>query len=466
MDSIQNLTLDQLIIFGFLIGLVIFGFSQSKNNKTAQDYFLGGRNLPWITVLFSIVATETSVLTFISVPGISYRGDWSFLQLGIGYILGRILVSIFLLPLYFQNGVNSIYEVIGEKFGKPVQKIASTVFLITRVLADGIRFLATAVIIQVVMGWSIPQAVLVIGVCTLFYSLSGGLKTIIWVDAFQFVIYLSGAVIAVLTIVTMDLFPTMINGVELKEKMSLFVFSGNPFTHSLHFVSALIGGAMFSLASHGTDYMMVQRVLACRDLPSAKKAMVGSGVFVTFQFALFMFAGTLIYSYYGGLEIEKDREFSTFIMETLSPGLRGVLFAGVLSAAMSTLSSSMNSLASSTLFDWSSNKSPSIKSLRLISLFWAVVLMSVALVFDEGDTAIVIIGLKIASYSYGGLLTLFVLTKLKTNLNSMSVISGLCISILTVFVLDHFSIAWTWFTLISSIVGICSAIIFQKLFIK
>lgn len=444
------------------MGLFLFGLSQSGKIKTAHDYFLGGRNLPWITVLFSIVATETSVLTFISVPGISYRGDWSFLQLGFGYILGRFLVSIYLLPLYFEKGVNSIYEVLGEKFGKSVQKAASAVFLATRILADGIRFLATAVIIQVVMGWSIPQAVLVIGVCTLIYSLSGGLKTIIWVDSFQFIIYLSGAVITVFTIMSMDNFPSMIGDLNVRDKFSIFVFSGNPLTHSLHFISALIGGAMFSLASHGADYMMVQRVLACRDLPSAKKAMIGSGIFVTIQFTLFLFAGTLIWLYYGGIEIEKDREFSTFIMEVLSPGLRGILFAGVLSAAMSTLSSSMNSLASSTLFDWFGGQKTTISKSRFISLFWAIILMAVALVFDEGDSAIVIIGLKIASYTYGGLLTLFALTKLKISFKPESVIAGLISSILVVFLLDKLGLAWTWFTLFSAVVGISISILFQK----
>ena len=258
----------------------------------------------------------------------------------------------------------------------------------------------------------------------------------------------------------------MIGDLNVRDKFSLIVFSGNPLTQSLHFISALVGGAMFSLASHGTDYMMVQRVLACRDLPSARKAMIGSGIFVTIQFAMFLLAGTLISFYYGGIEIEKDREFSTFIMEVLSPGLRGVLFAGVLSAAMSTLSSSMNSLASSTLFDWFGGQITTISKLRFISLFWAIILMAVALVFDEGDSAIVIIGLKIASYTYGGLLTLFALTKLKISMKPESVITGLISSILVVFLLDNLGLAWTWFTLFSAVIGIFISILFQRVIFK
>jgi len=189
--------IDTSIIFLFLAGLMGFGWWQIRLNKTTSDYFLGGKDIPWVVAMFSIVATETSVLTFISIPGIAYRGNWLFLQLAIGYILGRILVSLFLLPQYFKLGVTSIYEVLGQKFGPEIQKVASGVFLITRILADGIRYLATAVIVQVVTGWSLPVAVLVIGIVTLVYSLLGGIRTIVWVDSFQFVLYLAGGLISI-----------------------------------------------------------------------------------------------------------------------------------------------------------------------------------------------------------------------------------------------------------------------------
>ena len=184
----------------FLAGLIGFGWYQSLQNKTTSDYFLGNKSLPWVVAMFSIVATETSVLTFISIPGIAYRGNWFFLQLAFGYILGRILVSIFFLPKYFSSGITSIYEILGERFDKDIQKIASGVFLLTRILADGIRFLATAVIVQVVTGWSLPVSVLLIGVVTLIYSALGGIRTIVWVDSFQFVLYLLGGLISIIYI--------------------------------------------------------------------------------------------------------------------------------------------------------------------------------------------------------------------------------------------------------------------------
>ena len=413
--------------------------------------------------MFSIVATETSVLTFISVPGIAYRGDWTFLQLSLGYIFGRILVAKFLLPVYFQEGIVSIYEVLGQKYGEKVQKLASGLFLVTRIFADGIRYLATAVIIQVITGWSIPVAVLVIGVCTLIYSMTGGIKTIIWIDAFQFLIYLSGGIIVLYLVLNSFPFFESFAILSSKSKTVFFNFEGNPVFNSMHFISAFIGGAIFSFASHGTDYMMVQRCLSCKDLNSAKKAMVGSGLFVFLQFALFLFAGSLIFIYFDGLDIQKDREFSKFILDVVPIGLKGFLLAGVLSAAMSTLSSSMNALASSTIIDWLKIESNQINKMRLVSVFWGIILMLIALVFDENDKAIVIVGFKIASYTYGGLLLLFMLLKTDLVKNSNSVIFGFLLSILSVFLLNHFVIAWTWFVLISSLIGFVFAILMDKI---
>ncbi|MEE8437743.1 MAG: sodium:solute symporter, partial [Candidatus Neomarinimicrobiota bacterium] len=400
---------DYAIILVFLGGLVAYGIRQSKFNKTSADYFLGGSNLPWPTAMFSIVATETSVLTFISVPGLAYRGDWFFLQLALGYILGRILVSIFLLPQYFKTGIISIYEVLGTKFGPEIQKTASAVFLVTRILADGIRYLATAVIVQVITGWSLPAAVLIIGAVTLVYSLLGGIRTIVWIDSLQFVLYFGGGLITIgfiLSHLNLSFFET-VTLLGNENKLDVFRFGGNIFREPYTFISALIGGAFLSFASHGADYMMVQRVLVTRNLSSARKAMIGSGIFVFIQFAVFLFAGSLIYLFLEGVEIAKDREFSTFIVNYLPVGLKGLLLAGVLSAAMSTLSSSVNSLASSTINDWMATKA-TLKNSRSASFVWAAVLIGIALVFDEGDTAIVVLGLQIASFTYGGLLGLFI----------------------------------------------------------
>jgi SSS family transporter len=423
-----------------------YGLWQSRLNRTAEDYFLGGRRLPWPVAMFSIVATETSVLTFISIPGLAYQRDWFFLQLALGYILGRILVSVFLLPLYFRTGITSIYEVLGTRFGPSIQKVASAVFLITRVLADGIRFLATGVIVQVITGWSLPMAILVIGVVTLIYTILGGLRTVMWVDSFQFVLYLMGGLISIGYILTqMDLsFGTLLSELASQGKIRIFHYGWDVFRDPYLILSAVVGGMLLSFASHGADYMMVQRVLGTRNLPAARKAMIGSGFFVFFQFLVFLLVGSLIYSYFGGVAMEKDREFSTFIVQNLPVGLRGFLLAGVLSAAMSTLSSSINSLASSTIMDWFGRQTDLRRS-RIASLIWAGILIAIALVFDESDTAIVVVGLQIASFTYGGLLGLFILSRTSRNFHPASLITGLLASFFIVFALKQAGLAWTWF---------------------
>jgi len=439
-------TLDFSIIIIFLAGISAYGIYNSRFNKTSEDYFLAGRDMPWWAAMLSIVATETSVLTFISIPGLAYRDDWFFLQLALGYILGRILVSIFLLPAYFKGGITSIYEVLGNRFGKKIQKTASGVFLVTRILADGIRFLATAVIVQVVTGWSLPVAVLVIGAVTIVYTLMGGIRTVVWVDSFQFVLYIGGGLIAITYILMHSdaSFGSMLTELNDQGKLDVVRWGWDLFSNPWLFLSAVFGGMLLSFASHGADYMMVQRVLSVRNLAGARKAMIGSGIFVFIQFTVFLLAGSLIYIYLGGVELEKDREFSTFIVNELPAGLKGLLLAGVLSAAMSTLSSSINSLASSTTTDWL-GKDVSIKTSRIISFCWAIVLIGIALVFDESDKAIVVMGLEIASFTYGGLLGLFLLTKIDREFSQVSLISGLVASMAIVFVMKHFGLAWTWF---------------------
>ena len=455
--------IDTSIIVLFLFSLMAFGWWQSRLNTTMTDYFLGGKTIPWGVAMFSIVATETSVLTFISIPGIAYRDNWLFLQLAIGYIIGRILVSIFLLPKYFSSGVTSIYEVLGNKFGSQIQKVASGVFLVTRILADGIRYLATAVIVQVVTGWSLPVAVLVIGCVTLVYSLLGGIRTIVWIDSFQFVLYLAGGLISIFYIFTNMGIPIReaLSDLNQMGKLQILNFSGDFIHDPFIFISAVVGGMFLSFASHGADYMMVQRVLGTKDLASGRKAMIGSGFFVLLQFAIFLLAGSLIYIYLGGAPIDKDREFSTFIIDHLPIGVKGLLLAGILSAAMSTLSSSINSLASSTISDWFGGGKADLKKSRIISGIWALILIGIALLFDEGDSAIVILGLQIASFTYGGLLGLFILSKMKRDFHATSLIMGLIASLLIVFYLKQMGFAWTWFVGISVMVNISITFIIE-----
>ena len=320
-------------------------------------------------------------------------------------------------------------------------------------MADGVRFLATAVVVQVVTGWPIWIAVLIIGLITMVYTLSGGMRTVLWVDSFQFVLYLAGGAIVILFILNSTQFTGWDPIIEAG-KMQIFRFhTDNMFKDAWFIGSAFFGGTLLSFASHGADYMMVQRVLACGNLSSARRAMMGSGVFVFLQFSIFLCAGSLIWVYMGGIDLEKDRELASFILNHLPVGIRGILLAGVLSAAMSTLSSSINSLASSTIHDWMKTKTSLFQSM-CISGIWASLLIIIALVFDEGDTAVVVLGLKIASFTYGGLLSLFILSKSNKKYKTSVLIIGLIASLGIVFILQELGVAWTWFIGISVLLNL------------
>lgn len=441
--------LDLLILVLFLGGTVAYGLWMGRSNRTTAAYFLGERSLPWWAVMLSIVATETSVLTFISVPGIAYRGNWFFLQLAIGYILGRVAVTYFLLPLYYVKGVTSIYEYIGRRFGTMVQKTASAIFLVTRILADGVRFFATALLVQTLLPLTLVQAILLMGSVTLVYTLAGGIKTVVWMDSFQFILYLGSAIISLVII------HGLIDGglgaglATLKDAGKLAFLNFRPegsffaASNAYLFPAAVLGGGFLSFASHGVDYMMVQRVLGTRSLRAARMALIGSGAFVMLQFALFLLLGGFLWVLFEGVPLGVDEEFPRFIAGYLPAGLRGILLAGVLAAAMSTLSSSINSLASSTINDWI-KRTDDLRLSRLVSLGWGIVLMVVAALFESKETPVAILGLQIASYTYGGLLGLFLLGRMKIDFHPGALVAGLIGAAVMVLWLRSMGIAWTW----------------------
>ena len=419
--------------------------------------------------MFSIVATETSLLTFMSLPGIGFRGDnLFFLQLAIGYIIGRIFSAYFLIPMYFKSNVISIYELIGNKFGLIIQKLASFIFLVTRLLADGVRFLLTAIVIQQILGLSIESCIIIIGFATLFYSILGGVKTIINIDAVQFFIYVFGGIFSTVYILyNLDL--NFLNSLGNFINQDLFKFSTDSSSFvfdSYFFLNALIGGVLLSFCSHGVDYMMVQRALCTNDVKSAQKSIVGSGFLVFFQFIIFLFIGYLLSDFYFSkdLNLQKDREFAYFIINDLPIGIKGILIAGVLSAAMSTLSSSINSLSSSSIIDFKIDFGQKTKF--IIGFFWSFLLVSVALFFDESNEALIVTGIKIASFTYGILLSFFILTKFKNKFSNFSIIIGTFFGFISVFLASFNGIAWTLLILICVIINIGTTLVihaFEKI---
>ena len=405
--------------------------------------------------MFSIVATETSLLTFMSLPGIGFREDnLFFLQLGLGYIIGRILSAYFLIPMYYHSNVISIYELIGKRFNIKVQKLSSIIFLITRLLADGVRFLLTAIVIQYILDIPIEYCILIIGIVTLVYSIFGGVKTIIQIDSIQFFIYVFGGLFTIIYILKTS-------NIDFYDSISSFfnkeifkISTDSVFYDPYFFFNALIGGVFLSFCSHGIDYMMVQRALCTKDIKSAQKSMIGSGFLVFVQFIIFLFVGYLLSEFYldKNIEFTKDREFAYFIMKDLPFGIKGILIAGVLSAAMSTLSSSINALSSSSIIDLKINLGNQTK--LYIGIFWSILLMGIALFFDEGNEALIITGIKIASFTYGILLALFVLVKIDKKFSNLSLLLGMIVAFSSVLLFSFYGIAWTLLILIGFSINI------------
>ena len=413
-------TADLAVIVAYFALTLGVGLWVTRSQRTAGDYFLGARNLPAWSVLLSIVATETSALTVISIPGLGARGDLTFLQLAFGYLIGRTVVAWWLLPGYFTGEQETAYQRLETRFGPATRRLISACFLVTRFLGDGVRIFAGAIPLAVVTGWSIPTAIVAMGVITLAYTYIGGLRAVVWADVIQLGVYLAGGIVALG--IAAGLAGGLGAGLDLAaaaEKLRIVNPSLSlaiPYT----LLGGLLGGAMLSAASHGTDHLIVQRLLATRSLPDARRALVGSGVLVIGQFLLFLLVGVMIWS--AGLaptEVPGDQVFPQFITTRLPVGLSGLLIAGILAAAMSTISSSINALASSVTHDFyapiTGRRDP-VHLLRVgrgFSALWGIGLVGAALGFHRyasgTDTPVVVLALSIASVTYGALLGTYIL---------------------------------------------------------
>ncbi len=466
-------TVDYVIIAAYLIGVAIFGIVTGGKQKSAKDYFLGAKSVPWWAVCFSIVAAETSTLTFISIPGLAYLTNLNFLQVTVGYLLGRIVIALYFLPQYYKGDLSTAYAFLENRFGVKTRSFASIVFLFTRTAADGVRLFATAIPLKLMLDISYPAAIAIIALIALLYTYVGGVRGVIWVDVVQMVIYIGGSMIA-LYLLTSEFLPegfaTIVSAAEVGNKMqvinlglgkSFTGFFSEPYT----LLSGILGGAFLSMASHGTDQLIVQRLLTTKSLRSSQKAIVGSGFLVIFQFAIFLLVGLGLYAFYGTMNLgelglmKADEIFPKFIIEKLPVGISGIIIAGLFAAALSTLAGSMSSLSSSTMLDLYkpySGINDDKKELfiaRIFTVMWAILLIGAAVFFMNAPGAVVELALSIASFTYGGLLGTFMLGLFVKKATQEDALAGFTAGILVmVTVIALNLVAWTWFTLIGVIV--------------
>lgn len=411
--------LDLFVLLLYLGGTTALGLWIGRTQRSTSDYFVAERAIPWWAVLFSIVASETSALTFISVPGLAYTGNLGFLEVVAGYIVGRIVVAYTLLPRYFAGNLVTAYALLETRFGLGTRRFASIVFMITRAMADAVRVFATAIPVALIIGpvmpkeYTMPAAIVVLGVLTVIYTYRGGMKAVVWTELLQASIYLMGGISAIILIgqAVDGGWTSILSQARAADKLRVIDwYTGFDRPHTMF--AGIIGGAFLAMASHGTDQIIVQRLLSSRSLKQAQVAIIGSGFAVFAQMALFLMVGVGLWVVYGGQTFATtDQIFPTFIIERMPHGLIGLIVAAIIAATMSTHSGAINALAASSTYDiylpFTGRSAEDPRTLRVSKLFalaWGIALTAGALMFKEQGTPVVVIALSIASFTQGGLL--------------------------------------------------------------
>jgi SSS family transporter len=480
--------LDLIIVLAYIVGTTLLGAWFTGRQKDLKTYFVGDRNVGWGLVLISIVATETSTVTFLSVPGLSFGkpGNFTFLQLAIGYLLGRLVIAWLLLPQYFRGECFSAYELLRERFGPRVQRIASAMFIVTRTIADGLRLYLTALLLHQFTGWDMALAVVVMGVTTIVYTYLGGMQAVIWTDLIQFVIYILGAILAAWFIgrAVPGGWDAILATGDAAGKLK---FIDRTWTFSSEYVlsAGVIGGAFFSMASHGADQIMVQRYLCARSLGQARMALILSGIVVFVQFALFLAIGVGLYALHaaGTLSLEpgtrQDEVFGAYIVNHMPAGLIGLVIAAVLAAAMSTLSSSLNSSTTAIVSDFYKPLRPGRPERHYLVLSkWLTAVCGVAqmgvafvTIAIHSDRSVIGQVLAVAGLTTGIILGVFLIGTFRPSTSANAALTGLVTGltvVLVVWVVSEFGsqfgeswkqwkIAWPWFAPIGALTTLTAA---------
>jgi SSS family solute:Na+ symporter len=454
--------LDLAIIALYLVGITLFGLRFRKRHRSLRDYFLAGRDIPWWAIALSIVAAETSTLTIISIPGLAYDTNLTFLQVVMGYLVGRVVISVVLLPHYFRGDLYTAYELIERRFGRGLRSLTAGLFLLTRAAAEGVRVYAVSIVVSIALGTGEIASIAIITALTLIYTFEGGLAAVIWTDVVQTAIYVSGTLVGLVTI--LHLVPggwTAIHAAAATAgKLQVFDFRPDfwlPYT----FWAGVIGGTFFITASHGTDQLIVQRLLAARGQRQSAAALLSSGAAILFQFALFLIVGVMLWAFYRAPSAHfgtADRIYPTFIVSQMPHGISGLLIAAILAAAMSNLSAALNSLSSSTIMDFILRLRPQtderarMRFSRLATFFWAMVLFALAVLALQKVGRVVEVGLQIASVAYGALLGVFLLGVLTRKANQRGAMVGMLFGFSTELYLWREHVPWTWWVVIGTTV--------------
>ncbi|HEV2488535.1 MAG TPA: sodium:solute symporter [Candidatus Acidoferrales bacterium] len=456
--------IDLTIVILYLAGVTLFGARFRRSQRTIRDYFLGGRTAPWWALACSIVATETSTLTIISTPGIAYATNMAFLQLVMGYLVARVILCIILIPQYFRGEFFTAYQLLEKRFGARTKSTAASIFVVTRALAEGVRFAAIGKVVSVILGMGDTVSVGIITLLTLFYTFQGGMSAVIWTDVMQFCLYITGSVAAFFLLlhrIPMGWAGVAHAAAAAGDKLRVFDFRFS-LTQSYTFWSGVIGGTFLTMASHGTDQTIVQRLLAARSERDGKKALLASGVIIFVQFLLFLVIGVMLFVYRQHIPFaipgnDPDRIFPEFIVTQMPAGLAGLVLAAIFAVAMSNASGSLNSLASSSVIDFARARGLDVKDSarqlrrsRQWTIFWGVLLGLFGMIHWG---PVLVAGLTIASITYGSLLGSFLLVIWNRRATARGAISGMIAGLIGMAAIYRWTpLAWTWYVLAGTII--------------
>jgi SSS family solute:Na+ symporter len=454
--------LDYSIIIGYLVAITLFGSYFARFQKTTRDYFLTGRSVPWWAICFTIVATETSTLTFIGVPATAYAGDMTFLQLVFGYVIGRVIISVIFIPTYFRGDLFTSYELLQRRFGDRVKNVAAVIFLMTRSLADGIRLFATALVISVVTQVPVTVAVVLIGAAMIIYTVRGGSAAVIWTDVVQLFVYAGGG--AVVFVSLMTLIPggwgEVVRAGSAAGKFRVFDLSwtvARPYT----LWAGIVGGIALTLSTHGTDQFLVQRLLSARSAREAARGLVLSGFLVFAQFVLFLIIGVMLFTYYQHVPLPRalarsDEVLPTFVVTALSHGAAGVIVAAIVAAA---LSPSINSMAATTVNDFyakyirpDADEATLMRVSRRWTIIWGVVQIGVAIAAQRMQRSVLDAGLAVLSWASGPVLGAFLLGTLAPHITEGQALAGMIAGLTAMTIVWGWAlpIAFTWYVFIGA----------------
>jgi len=465
---------DLAIIVLYLAGITWFGARFRGSQRSLKDYFLGGKVVPWWAIALSIVSAETSTLTVIGTPVLSFQGDFRFLQVIFGYLLARIVISALFLPAYFRGEMFTAYELMRVRFGERIRKLTAGTFLILRALAEGVRVVAIALVIQIILGTGEKTSIAVILCLTLFYTYEGGMTAVIWTDVVQMFLYVAGAALS-LAVILREIpggWAHVASVAAPLGKFRMFDFStAHLWTDTYSFWAGVIGGTFLTTASHGTEQLLVQRLLAARNERQSRAALLASWAVIFIQFALFLVIGVCLFVLYSDRHWQPpavaDKIYPQFIWDHLPAGIAGLVIAAILAAAMSNLSAALNALSSTTVMDFlrpvarNSDDAHWLPIARHATVVWAAILFGVGLLARQWG-GVLEAGLSIASIIYGSLLGVFLLGLLTRRVGEIAAMIGMSAGLaLMLYIKLATPIAWTWYVLIGSSATFLTGLLFS-----